>query len=163
EAEWLSALVAVLLGSALLEGQLPWHAPHWLLLCQLVLGALGFALARLLPGWKRLFVPEARATEMAPQQARQGFFGLGLHEQREWTAAAGGRVGRERGGPDRERERGAGQRGDRQRQAPDRHVEWKDERPRKVRLAEPQPEHCRLRGGERAEHAAAVRAGEVAT
>ena len=85
EAEWLSALVAVLLGSALLEGQLPWHAPHWLLLCQLGLGALGFALARLLPGWKRLFVSEARATEMALEQARQEFFELGLHETHERT------------------------------------------------------------------------------
>lgn len=79
EADWLSALVILLLGSALLEGKLPWHAPHWLLLCQIGLGALGFALARLLPAWKRMFVSERRATDMALEQARQEFFAQGLH------------------------------------------------------------------------------------
>lgn len=79
-ADWLSALTLLLLGSALLEGVLPWHAPHWLILCQLGLGAVGFALSRALPAWKRMFVSESRATEMAAEQATQEFFRLGLHE-----------------------------------------------------------------------------------
>jgi putative membrane protein len=84
-ADWLSALAFLLLGSALLEGKLPWHAPHWLILSQLALGAIGFALSRALPAWKRMFVSEARATEMAAEQATQEFFRLGLHETRART------------------------------------------------------------------------------
>jgi putative membrane protein len=80
EADWLSALVTLLIGTALLQGQLPWHAPHLLILCQLGLGAFGFLLARALPAWKRLFVSERRATEMALEQATQELFRLGLHQ-----------------------------------------------------------------------------------
>jgi putative membrane protein len=79
-AEWLSALVTLLVGTALLQGLLPWHAPHLLILCQLGLGAFGFVLARALPAWKRLFISERRATEMALEQATQEFFRLGLHQ-----------------------------------------------------------------------------------
>jgi putative membrane protein len=70
----------MLLGTALLQGVLPWHAPHLLILCQLGLGAVGFLLARALPAWKRVFISEARATEMALEQANQEFFRLGLHQ-----------------------------------------------------------------------------------
>jgi putative membrane protein len=79
-ADWLSALTFLLVGSALLEGWLPWHAPHWLILCQLALGAIGFGLSRALPGWKRMFVSETRATEMASEQATQEFHRLQLHQ-----------------------------------------------------------------------------------
>jgi putative membrane protein len=79
-ADWLSATVTLLVGTALLQGVLPWHAPHLLILSQLGLGAIGFLLARALPAWKRLFVSEARATEMAMEQANQEFFRLGLHQ-----------------------------------------------------------------------------------
>ncbi len=80
EAEWMSALVTLLIGTALLQGVLPWQTPHYLILCQLGLGALGFLLARALPAWKRIFVSERRATEMALEQANQEFFRLGLHQ-----------------------------------------------------------------------------------
>ena len=85
DAAWLAALCAMLLGSALLERYLPWNAPHWLLLAQLGLGAAGFALARLLPDVQRMFVSEARASEMAAEQALQEFQLLGLRETRERT------------------------------------------------------------------------------
>lgn len=77
---WLAALTTLLLGSALLEAVLPWSQPALLLLCQLGLGALGFALALLLPDVRRTFVSGARATEMAEEQALQEFYRLGLHE-----------------------------------------------------------------------------------
>ncbi|MFN0007828.1 MAG: TPM domain-containing protein [Planctomycetota bacterium] len=84
-ATWLAALCTMLLGSALLERHLPWGEPHWLLLCQLGLGAFGFLLASLLPDLQRLFVTEARATEMASEQAIQEFQLLGLRDTRERT------------------------------------------------------------------------------
>ena len=45
---------------------------------QLFLGALGWALARALPGFARLFVAEARATAVAEEQAIQEFQRLDL-------------------------------------------------------------------------------------
>ena len=85
DAEWLCALCTLLLGSALLERHLAWHAPHFLLLEQLALGALGFLAARALPDLKRAFVPAARADEMAEEQALQEFQRLGLRETRART------------------------------------------------------------------------------
>jgi putative membrane protein len=82
---WLAALIAMLLGSALLERHLPWSEPHWLLLAQVGLGAIGFALARGLPDLQRLFISETRATEMAGEQALQEFQLLGLRETAERT------------------------------------------------------------------------------
>lgn len=76
--EWRSGFVLLVLGSALLEGVLPWHSPWLVILCQVVLGALGFGLARALPGWKRVFVSEARATELALEQASLEFQRLEL-------------------------------------------------------------------------------------
>jgi putative membrane protein len=78
-AHWLAALLTLLLGSALLEGRLPWNDPLLLLLCQIGLGGLGFLAATLLPDLKRRFIREARATEVAEEQAQQEFFGLGVH------------------------------------------------------------------------------------
>lgn len=77
--EWRSGLVMLTLGSALLEGVLPWHAPWLVILCQLGLGAAGYGLARALPGWKRMFVAEGRATEVAHEQASLEFQRLELH------------------------------------------------------------------------------------
>jgi putative membrane protein len=45
---------------------------------QFVLGAFGFALARLVPGWKRMFVSEQRASAAAEEQAVNEFHRLGL-------------------------------------------------------------------------------------
>ena len=78
-AEWLAALSFLLAGSSLLMAWLPWRHPAGLLLTQLAIGALGFALARSLPGLKRLFLDEARATAVAEEQALQEFYRHGLH------------------------------------------------------------------------------------
>ncbi len=77
---WLAAVAFVLLGSALLATWLPWERPALLLLCQIALGALGYGTAHWLPDFQRLFVREARATEMAEEQAFQEFYRHGLHE-----------------------------------------------------------------------------------
>ncbi len=78
-ASWLSALFFILLGSSLLASWLPWEQPVLLLASQSLLGALGYGLATLLPGYKRAFVRESRATEMAEEQAFQEFYRFGLH------------------------------------------------------------------------------------
>jgi len=78
-AEWLAALSFLLVGSSLLIAWLPWSHPAWLLLAQLAIGALGFGLARALPGLKRLFIAEERATAVAEEQALQEFYRNGLH------------------------------------------------------------------------------------
>ncbi|MBL8861887.1 MAG: TPM domain-containing protein [Planctomycetes bacterium] len=78
-AEWRSGLVMLLAGSALLEGLLPWHAPWLVLTIQLALGSAGFALARWIPGWKRLFVTRRRASEVCAEQAGLEFQRLELH------------------------------------------------------------------------------------
>lgn len=77
---WLAAVVTLLAGTALLEGWLPWSHPVWLLCCQIGLGALGYLLAASLPDVQRLFVSDARATEVADEQAFQEFFRQGLHK-----------------------------------------------------------------------------------
>ena len=84
-AAWLAGLCTMLLGSALLERHLPWAEPHWLLLCQIGLGALGFLVASFLPDVQRLFVTDARAAEMAAEQALQEFLLLGLRDTQERT------------------------------------------------------------------------------
>ena len=79
-AAWVSALATLLLGSVLLAPWLPWDWPAALIGAQLALGGLGYALARLLPGYRRAFVREERATEMAEEQALQEFHRHGLHD-----------------------------------------------------------------------------------
>jgi len=79
-AEWLAALSVVLVGSAVLLGLLPWRQPLVVLLLQVALGALGFGLARWVPDFKRMFIREDRATEVAAEQAFQEFYGNGLHK-----------------------------------------------------------------------------------
>lgn len=75
---WRVAVAGALAGSLLLAAWLPWHQPHWLLACQLGLGVLAGLLARLLPDVQRAVVSEARATEVAEEQAFQEFHRLGL-------------------------------------------------------------------------------------
>jgi putative membrane protein len=79
-AEWLSALTFTLLGSSMLAGFLPWGRPELLLGCQLALGGVGYWLAAHLPSFKRVFMSEARASEMAAEQATQEFYRHRLHE-----------------------------------------------------------------------------------
>lgn len=78
-AAWLAALSFLVLGSVLLAAFLPWGDPFALLSCQLGLGVLGYACARWLPDFTRAFVSEARAAEMAEEQAVQEFHAQALH------------------------------------------------------------------------------------
>jgi putative membrane protein len=84
-ADWLAALAMVLVGSALLAGILPWDRPLFVLLTQIALGAVGFALARALPGVKRLLVSDAQAAAAAEEQAFQEFYRNGLHKTQDAT------------------------------------------------------------------------------
>lgn len=77
--EWRSAAAFAFFGSVLLEGVLPWHSPVFLILCQVGLAAIGFFLARGIVGWKRLFIAEQRATDVALEQASIEFQRLELH------------------------------------------------------------------------------------
>ena len=79
-ARWRAATAAALFGSALLAPWLPWHAPHWLLACQTGFGIFAAVLTTYLRDLKRRFVSEARATELAEEQAFQEFFRLKVHE-----------------------------------------------------------------------------------
>ncbi|MCD6380382.1 hypothetical protein J7M07_08070 [bacterium] len=79
-ANWMSALCFVLIGSAFTVAWLPWDSPGLVLLAQLAIGALGFGLAAILPGFKRLFVSGNRATSVAEEQAFQEFYDNGLHK-----------------------------------------------------------------------------------
>jgi putative membrane protein len=79
-ADWLAALAFVLVGSALLAPWLPWDRPALVLVLQVAMGAAGFALARLLPDFKRVFIFEDRATEVAGEQAFQEFYRNGLQK-----------------------------------------------------------------------------------
>lgn len=78
-AEWMAGTLTLLFGSVLLAGWLPWDQPTLFFFCQLGLGALGFLAARLIPGFKRAFISEPRADEMAREQALQEFYAHGLH------------------------------------------------------------------------------------
>jgi putative membrane protein len=77
--EWRAAGLVLLCASVLLSAYMPWNHPALFFLCQLALGALGFFSARLVPGFKRAFVSEARAEEVAREQALQEFYAHGLH------------------------------------------------------------------------------------
>jgi putative membrane protein len=79
-ANWLAALLCVLIGSALTAAWLPWDSPALVLLLQLAMGVVGYGLAALLPGFKRLFVFSGRATAVAEEQAFQEFYANGLHK-----------------------------------------------------------------------------------
>lgn len=84
-ANWISGLVFLALGSALASHWMPWDQPALFFGLQLGFGALGIMLAHWLPGFRRGFVSEARASEMAEEQSLQEFFGLGLHKTSDGT------------------------------------------------------------------------------
>jgi len=79
-ASWLASLCFLLVGSALLAPWLPWERPALLLASQMVMGAAGFSLAHVLPGFKRVFIFEDRATAVAMEQAFQEFYANGLQK-----------------------------------------------------------------------------------
>jgi len=85
QACWLAALASLLIGSALLMSWLPWQHPLLLLACQVAAGAAGWLLAWRLPDLQRLFIGEARATEVAEEQAVQEFHRHGLHKTKNAT------------------------------------------------------------------------------
>ncbi len=78
-ANWMAALCCVLIGSALTVVWLPWGRPALVLLLQLAMGAAGFGLSVLLPGFKRLFIFNSRASAVAEEQAFQEFYAHRLH------------------------------------------------------------------------------------
>ena len=79
-AHWRWALIAMLLGSALLVTVLPWDHPALLLACQVGLGLVGYGASVSLPDLQRLLVTERRAEEMAQEQAFQEFYAHNLQE-----------------------------------------------------------------------------------
>ncbi len=79
-ANWLSALCCVLIGSALTAAWLPWESPALVILAQLAMGALGFCLSAMLPGFKRLFIFRGHAASISEEQAFQEFYANGLHK-----------------------------------------------------------------------------------
>jgi putative membrane protein len=79
-AAWMAALLFAVVGSTLLFVWLPWKQPALLLLSQVAMGLVGYALARLLPDFRRVFIFEDRATEVAGEQAFQEFYAGGLHK-----------------------------------------------------------------------------------
>ncbi len=86
QAPWRAAALFFLGGTGSFAAALPWNTPSLLVLSQLGFGCVGFALATALRDFRRWFVTEARATEMAEEQAVIEFQRLGL----EHTAARSG-------------------------------------------------------------------------
>ncbi len=78
QARWIAGLVFALLGSSILASDLSSDNPLLVLLAQLSMGGVGFGMAAFLPDFARIFVTEARAFEMAEEQAIQEFYRYGL-------------------------------------------------------------------------------------
>jgi putative membrane protein len=79
-ARWRAAVTALAVGTALLLPHLPWERPWLLLACQAGFFAAGYAAARALPDFLRVFVLEERATAVAEEQALQEFHDQALFE-----------------------------------------------------------------------------------
>ncbi len=77
-AHWISGALFLMIGSALLTQWMPWDQPVLFFALQFGMGLLGALLALVLPGFRRGFVTEGRATEMAEEQSVQEFYALGL-------------------------------------------------------------------------------------
>jgi uncharacterized membrane protein len=78
DAHWKAACAVLALGTVLCGYWLPYSHPVWLCAAQAVLGGLGFALAFGLADFRRSFVRERRASEVAEEQALQEFHRLAL-------------------------------------------------------------------------------------
>jgi putative membrane protein len=70
--------LTLLLGSALAAPWMPWSEPVLFFAVQLAFGGLGVAAALWVPGFRRVFVTEERASETAEEQAFQEFYRHGL-------------------------------------------------------------------------------------
>ena len=79
-ADWIAGLCFFVLGTALLSPHMTWDRPAIFLISQLLLLGVGFASARHIPAFKRLFIRAGRATEVAGEQAFQEFYANDLHK-----------------------------------------------------------------------------------
>jgi putative membrane protein len=78
-AAWIAGTATLVAGTGLFFDYLPWSDAPLLLAAQAALFLAGFALARLLPDFARLFVSERAATAAAAEQAVQEFHAAHLH------------------------------------------------------------------------------------
>lgn len=78
-AHWVAAVMTLLMGSAACARWLPWDAPILFFGAQLAFAGSGMLAALFVPGFRRVFVTEERATEVAEEQAYQEFYRHGLH------------------------------------------------------------------------------------
>ena len=78
-AAWVAATLALLLGTAATARWMPWEQPALFLTLQVAYAGLGMLAALRLPGFRRVFVSEERASECAREQAFQEFYRHGLH------------------------------------------------------------------------------------
>lgn len=78
-AAWIAGTATLVAGTGLFFEYLPWHDAPLLLAAQAALFLAGFALARLLPDFARLFVSERAATAAAAEQAALEFHAARLH------------------------------------------------------------------------------------
>jgi len=78
-ASWIAGTAALGIGTAILWSFHVLESAPATFGAQLLCFLVGFGLARALPDFRRLFVSERRATEMAGEQATQEFFAAGLH------------------------------------------------------------------------------------
>ena len=78
-APWIAGVGMLLLGSAATARWMPWDEPLLFFGLQLLYGGLGLLAGLYVAGFRRAFVTEARATEMAEEQALQEFHRFGLH------------------------------------------------------------------------------------
>ncbi len=84
-AHWIAGALTLALGSALCGRWMPWDEPLFFFAMQVGFGVFGLVAALTVPGFRRAFVTEARADEMAQEQAIQEFYGHGLHKTKRGT------------------------------------------------------------------------------
>lgn len=78
-AHWIAAVLTLMLGSILAAPWMTWDDPLWFFCTQIAFGVLGLVGALTNLGFRRGFVTEERATEVAQEQAFQEFYLHGLH------------------------------------------------------------------------------------
>ncbi|MFT7671077.1 MAG: putative membrane protein [Planctomycetota bacterium] len=79
-APWVAGIMMLLLGSAASARWMPWDSPSLFFGLQVIFAAAGMLAAHFVPGFRRVFVTEERATEMAEEQSIQEFNRYGLHK-----------------------------------------------------------------------------------
>jgi putative membrane protein len=84
-AHWVAGVMTLLLGTAASAPWMPWDQPVLFFALQLAWGCIGALAALLIPGFRRHFVTEERASETAEEQAFQEFYRYRLHRTKEQT------------------------------------------------------------------------------